>query len=106
GSTFNFAPYQYFQTQGVRYSFGANGHYEVNENLDFYTRLTFADNQDKAQLGPAPLSASLNINCGNPLMSAQERQTIFGTTVTTGTIEAQCATESPTLYAAGNPNGN
>jgi iron complex outermembrane receptor protein len=105
-TTFNFAPYQYYQTQGTRYSFGANGHYEVNKNLDFYTRLTFADNTDKAVLGPSPLSANVFINCGNPLLSVEERQTIFGTTATTGTAQAQCATESATLYAAGNPNGN
>lgn len=106
GTTFNFAPYQYYQGQGVRFSLGANGHYEINDNLDFYTRLTFADNQAKAQLGPSPLSASMYINCGNPLMSVQERQTIFGTTNTSGTIDQQCATEAASLYAAGNANGN
>ncbi len=105
GQTFNFAPFQYYQTQGVRYSMGANGHYAVNENVDFYTRMTFAENRTVASLGPSPLSNNFYINCGNPLLSTEERQTIFGTTAATGS-SADCSTESATLYAAGNPNGN
>ena len=92
GQTFNFAPFQYYQTQGERYSFGATGHYKVNDAIDFYTRLTFAENRDKAQIGPSPLSTNFFINCGNPLMSVQERQTIFGTTAAGGSEVSQCAT--------------
>jgi len=106
GQTFNFAPYQFYQTEGTRYAFGASGHYDVNNHLNFYTRLTFSDNQSTSQLGPSPLSSNFAINCGNPLMSPQEREAIFGTTTTAGTIAAQCATESPTLDAPGNVNGN
>ena len=107
GQTFNFAPYQYYQTQGERYTFGANGHYKVNDSIDFYTRLTFAENRDKAQIGPSPLSQNFFINCGNPNLSVQERQTIFGTTANGGTEAAQCATTSPTssLYTSA-ANGN
>ncbi len=83
GQTFNFAPYQYYQTEGTRYAFGATGHYDVNSHLNFYTRLTFSDNQATDQLGPAPLSRLFSVNCGNPLMSPDERETIFGTTFTT-----------------------
>ncbi|MGH6872300.1 MAG: TonB-dependent receptor domain-containing protein, partial [Rhizomicrobium sp.] len=92
GQTFNFAPFQFYQTEGTRYAFGASGHYDVNSHLNFYTRLTFSDNQSTQQLGPSPLSSNFNINCGNPLMSPQERETIFGSTTTVGTIAAQCAT--------------
>ena len=96
GETFNFAPFQYYQTEGTRYAFGASGHYDVNSHLNFYTRLTFSDNQSTSQLGPSPLSSNFNINCGNPLMSPQEREVIFGSTTTAGTIAAQCATAGDT----------
>ncbi|HEY2070637.1 MAG TPA: TonB-dependent receptor [Rhizomicrobium sp.] len=96
GQTFNFAPYQFYQTEGTRYAFGATGHYDVNSHLNFYTRLTFSDNQSTSQLGPSPLSSNFNINCGNALMSPQEREVIFGTTTTAGTIAAQCATAGDT----------
>jgi outer membrane receptor protein involved in Fe transport len=89
---YNFAPYQYLQTPGQRYSFGANGHYQVTPGIDFYTRLTFSNNFSHSQLGPSPMTANFNINCGNPMMSGAVRQAIFGTTTTVGTIAAQCAT--------------
>jgi len=92
GRTFNFAPFQQLQTQGQRYSFGATGHYQVDEQVDFYTRLTFSDNQVRTQIGPSPMTALFNINCGNPEMSDAVRQAIFGTTPG-GTIAAQCATD-------------
>ena len=92
GRTFNFAPFQQLQTEGQRYSFGANGHYQVDEGVDFYTRLTFSDNTVRTQIGPSPLTSLFNINCGNPLQSDAVRQAIFGTTPG-GTIAAQCATD-------------
>jgi outer membrane receptor protein involved in Fe transport len=102
GRSFNFAPFQQLQTQGQRYSFGATGHYQVDEQVDFYTRLTFSDNQVRTQIGPSPMTALFNINCGNPQMSDAVRQAIFGTTPG-GTIAAQCATEDPSLVTGGDP---
>jgi iron complex outermembrane receptor protein len=108
GRTFNFAPFQQLQTQGQRYSLGATGHYQVDEQVDFYTRLTFSDNSVVTQIGPSPMTALFNINCGNPEMSAAVRQALFGTTPGPNDpagIAAQCATESPTLVSASNPIG-
>jgi iron complex outermembrane receptor protein len=89
--TFNFAPFQYLQTQGQRYAFGASGHYQITSGIDMYTRLTFSDNSSTSQLGPSPMTANFNINCGNPNMASGVRQAIFGNTVTAGAIAAQCA---------------
>ncbi|HWX88711.1 MAG TPA: TonB-dependent receptor [Rhizomicrobium sp.] len=107
GQTFNFAPYQYYQSQGERYAFGATGHYKVDDSIDFYTRLTFAENRNTTQIGPSPMSANFLINCGNPNLSVEERQTIFGSTAAGGTPAAQCATTNPTssLYTSA-ANGN
>src|SRR5262249_46378511 len=63
--TYNFAPYQYLQTPGQRYAFGANGHYQITPGIDFYTRLTFSDNYAISQLAPSPMTKNFNINCGN-----------------------------------------
>jgi iron complex outermembrane receptor protein len=107
GRTFNFAPYQYLQTQGQRYSFGGTAHYQITPGIDFYSRLTFSDNQSTSQLGPDPLVTNFNVNCGNPEMSAAVRQAVFGTTPGPNDlagITAQCATA-----ASGNnitPNAN
>jgi len=106
--TFNFAPFQYLQTQGQRYAFGGNAHYQITPGIDFYSRLTFSNNTATSQLAASPLTANFNVNCGNPLMSAAVRQAIFGTTPGPNDlagITAQCATESPTLVSATNPIG-
>ena len=36
GTTFNFAPYQYLQTEGQRYAFGGTAHYQITPGIDFY----------------------------------------------------------------------
>ncbi|HWD27639.1 MAG TPA: TonB-dependent receptor [Rhizomicrobium sp.] len=94
--TFNFAPYQYLQTEGQRYAFGGTAHYQITPGIDFYSRLTFSDNSSTSQLGPSPLTTNFNINCGNPEMSEAVRQAIFGTTPngidTAAGIRAQCTT--------------
>jgi len=105
GQTFNFAPYQYYQTQGERFSLGAEGHYAINKSVDFYTRLTFAENKTQAQIGPTPITANFDINCGNPFLSTEERQTIFGTTSTTGTAATDCATVASSVLTTAS-NGN
>lgn len=105
GQTFNFAPYQYYQTQGERVSMGAEGHYAINKSIDFYTRLTFAENKTQAQIGPTPITANFDINCGNPFLSNEERQTMFGTTSATGVAATDCATVAPSVLANA-ANGN
>jgi outer membrane receptor protein involved in Fe transport len=77
GRTYNFAPLNYYQTPDTRYTFGAEGHYEVDKMLDFYTRLTFADHVVTTQLAPTPILSPFLINYGNPLISAQEKQALF-----------------------------
>ncbi|MBI1328732.1 MAG: TonB-dependent receptor [Alphaproteobacteria bacterium] len=77
GHLFNFAPYNYYQTPNTRYSFGVSGHYEVSKQFDIYTQLRFSDNQSISQLAPSPLNTTMEINYGNPLMSAQERAILF-----------------------------
>jgi len=111
GRTFNFAPYQYLQTEGQRYAFGGTAHYQITPGIDFYSRLTYSSNTSTSQLGPSPMSANFQINCGNPEMSAAVRQALFGTNPAAGPnntaagLAAQCATESPTLITGTNPVG-
>jgi len=111
GRSFNFAPYQYLQTQGQRYAFGGTAHYQVTPGIDFYTRLTYSSNTSTSQLGPSPMTANFAINCGNPEMSAAVRQALFGTNPAAGAnntaagLAAQCATESGSLVTASNPIG-
>jgi outer membrane receptor protein involved in Fe transport len=82
GQTYSFAPSEFLQSQHQRYAFGGTGHYEFNKLLDFYTRVMFSDNDNHSQLAPVPINAILSFNCGNPLMTDQERTQLFGGTGT------------------------
>lgn len=80
GDTFNFNPYQLNQTEQTRYNFGANGHYEVNKQLDFYSRVMYSDTKINTQIAPAPTSFfTFNVNADNPFLSGQEKDLLFGT---------------------------
>ncbi len=77
GSSYNFAPINFYQTPNTRWDFGAVGHYEVNNHLDVYSRLTFSDNSAVSQLAEVPINQNFTVNFGNPLMSPQERAILF-----------------------------
>ncbi|NIL94899.1 MAG: TonB-dependent receptor [Woeseiaceae bacterium] len=78
GQRFNFAAPSYYQRPDERYSLGAFAHYELDEHVELYTDLMFMDNRSLAQFGPAGVffSAFLDVNCGNPFLSDQQRATV------------------------------
>jgi outer membrane receptor protein involved in Fe transport len=69
---YNFAPYQYLQSQNERYSGGFFAHYDINDHLKFYSDFMFSSNTTEGQLGPSGLfdNTVYNINCNNPLLTA------------------------------------
>ena len=88
GHTYNFNPINFLQTPNTHYDLGATGHYEVSPMLDFYTRLTFADNSAVSQLAEVPINQIFDINYDNPLITPQERAILFPATPTCGTSTA------------------
>ncbi|HEV8330808.1 MAG TPA: TonB-dependent receptor [Steroidobacteraceae bacterium] len=74
---YNFGPVNHYQRPDRRYTLGAMGHYELAEVADVYTQLMFADYESVAQIAPGGAFFDTNtINCGNPLLSAQQAATI------------------------------
>jgi outer membrane receptor protein involved in Fe transport len=70
---FNFNPTNYYQRPDERYILGAYAHYEVNENLEFYSEATFYDYRSAAQIAfTSTFFTTGQINCDNPLMSDQQ----------------------------------
>ena len=69
---FNFAPYNYLQRPDTRYTFGAQGHYEVDKALDFYGSTMFMDDHTVAQIAPSGLfyGTLANVNCDNPFLGS------------------------------------
>jgi iron complex outermembrane receptor protein len=77
---FNYGATNYLQRPDTRYTGGFFAHYEVNKELDLYSSFMFTDDNTTAQIAARGLffgvgaisGASFNINCANPLLSAQQ----------------------------------
>ncbi|HYE44475.1 MAG TPA: TonB-dependent receptor [Caulobacter sp.] len=76
-NAYNFGPINYYQRPDERYSLGAVGRYEVNDKVEVFTQLMFTDYSTVAQIAPSGNFFSTGtINCGNPLLSAQQSAAI------------------------------
>jgi outer membrane receptor protein involved in Fe transport len=70
---YNFGPLNYYQRPDTTYTAGVLGHYEFNPHAEAYTQLMFTDYQSVAQIAPGgDFGDTTALNCGNPLMSADE----------------------------------
>jgi iron complex outermembrane recepter protein len=88
-SLYNFAPLNYYQRPDERYTAGAFLHYDVNPHAQVYTEFMFMDDRTIAQIAESGAfyisgtgttdgvpDGSWEVNCNNPLLSAQEYTTI------------------------------
>ncbi len=75
GSTdaFNYAPYNYYQRPDERFTLGGFAEYEVADFFKPYLEVMFMDDQTNAVIAPSGIfQQNLNVNCDNPLLSADE----------------------------------
>jgi outer membrane receptor protein involved in Fe transport len=64
---FNFAPFNYYQRPGERYTFGAFAEYEINEAIQPYLEVMFMDDVTVAQIAPSGNFGNTGtVNCGSP----------------------------------------
>ena len=76
-NNYNFGPLNYYQRPDERYTMGAFGTYEVNEQAEVFAQLMFSDYSSVAQIAPSGnFFNTSDINCDNPLLGAQQRTTI------------------------------
>jgi outer membrane receptor protein involved in Fe transport len=79
---YNSEPLIYIAREDDRYTAGAMGHLDLNDAAKPYVEFSFLNDQTHQQIAPSglfkdsnpndPISANYNINCDNPLLSAQE----------------------------------
>lgn len=81
---FNFGPYNYYQRNDERYSFGGLAHYKFNSHADAYTQVMFSDDHTDAVIAPsgAFFGNTYNVSCDSPLLSADQRTKLCGTQTT------------------------
>ncbi len=79
---FNSQPYIYIAREDQRYTGGVLGHIDLNDAVKPYLEFNFMNDKTTQYIAPSalfkdsnpndPLSGNYNINCDNPLLSAQE----------------------------------
>ena len=70
---FNYAPYNYFQRPDERFTLGGFAEYEVSPAFKPYLEAMFMDDQTNAVIAPSGIfQQNLQVNCDNPLLSANE----------------------------------
>ena len=79
GTTYNYNPTNFFQRPDDRITGGFFGKYEINDKAEFYYDLTFMKSESNAQIAYSGTFGNIeSIPCYNPLLSAQQYQTICG----------------------------
>jgi outer membrane receptor protein involved in Fe transport len=82
---YNFGPTNYYQRPDDRYVLGAFAEYEVAKWAKVYADVMFMDDQSTFQIAPGGIFAgNFNINCANPLISAQQKALMPATADTGG----------------------
>ncbi|WP_120717464.1 TonB-dependent receptor domain-containing protein [Tsuneonella amylolytica] len=72
--TFNFNPFNVFQTPFERYNIFAQANYEISDGLELYTRGLFSKNSVSTIIAPSgSFNSPVTINLNNPLLPAALR---------------------------------
>ncbi|HEV8407359.1 MAG TPA: TonB-dependent receptor [Sphingomicrobium sp.] len=98
-SFFNFAPDNYFQRPGRRYTAGGFANLELSDALRPYLEVMYMDDRSVAQVALSGLfpGDTSRINCDNPLLSAQQRNDIC--------FDGNFVGQTPIFDDEGNPVG-
>lgn len=78
GTRHNFAAPSFYQRPDERYTLGAFAHYDLSDQAELYSEVSFMDNRTVAQFAEAGVffSKFMEVNCTNPLLSAGQRTTV------------------------------
>lgn len=110
-STFNFNPYNVFQTPFERFNIFAQANYEISDNVEVYTRGMFSKNTVDTIIAPSgSFGGTVPINLNNPFLPATLRNQFCAFDVnpsaavyTPRFTPAECAAAA-TATGAGDPN--
>lgn len=74
---FNFAPSNYFQRPGRRYTAGGFADLDLSDAFKPYAEVMLMDDRTVAQIAPSgDFGATNSVNCDNPLLSTQQRSRV------------------------------
>lgn len=86
---FNYAPDNFLQLNGERWTFTSTANYEVNQYLNLYAELNFANNRVDNELAPTPVFTTVSLDVDSPFFSAdtQAKFASLDNGVLTGTAD-------------------
>lgn len=68
--TYNFAPLNHLQRPDRRFTFGARGHYEMSDRMEFFFETSFSDDRTDSQIAPSgTFFTTGTINCDHPFLT-------------------------------------
>lgn len=73
GDLYNFAPANYLQLPQERYLVGAYGSYEVSDNIEVYSELSYVNNRVSTELAPTPTGVTAELQIASPFFNEQTR---------------------------------
>lgn len=85
---YNYAPDNYTLRNSERYQAGGFANYKVNEHVEAYGSFMFMDDHSVSQVAPSAIwsGRAFDINCDNPLMSAEQATKMCGAAAGTDTV--------------------
>lgn len=73
GDLYNFAPANYLQLPQERYLVGAFGSFEISDQIEFYSELSYVNNRVSQELAATPTGVTANLQIASPFFNAQTR---------------------------------
>ena len=70
---YNFAPVNYLGLPQERYLVGAYGSYEINDNIEVYSELSYVNNRVSQELAPTPTGVTVPLQIASPFFNDQTR---------------------------------
>jgi len=78
-SRFNYAPDNYLQLPQDRYLVSAMAHYDINDRVQAYTEVTYANNKVPQELAPTPaFLSSVEVNPDSPFFAPEVQAALDG----------------------------
>ena len=75
--TFNFGPFNFFQRPEERFQIYTMGHYEITDDIEAFTELSFNNTKSDAAVAPSASFGTIwQMNCDNPLIQTQQPQSL------------------------------
>ncbi|MEM8694760.1 MAG: TonB-dependent receptor [Pseudomonadota bacterium] len=101
--TFNYAPFNFFQTPLQRYNAFGSARYEVTPGIEVYTRAMFTKSTVNTRLAPAGIfGLSLDIPLNNPFLTDALAQQICA--IATNPVDPATCTAARTAVNSADPN--